>query len=323
MPLWIIHKRKIILRSQLFLVGSFIQLYYNMGVNKKKEVCMDLIDLYSGYEQDKIVASGIFTLTGYKNKIHWFIRTRGYFPTAYVEYIGENKDLSLNGLDDSLHNKVHGGITYFDVGVPGHRTEDFEGGLACYVGWDYAHDGDYVGFLFLNRKDAKKWSLEEVKSEVFDECEAMIKLYGEKIEEPPSIGIKSTLTEEDIKGFMRELDSFLLSKINLLIEKVKESSQSNKEQEVKESIVPEGTSCLVRLEGKGEIFIANRGKKKTSYKNCLLISNDIRERFFEDLRYYKVNKKGKKYSILKEEDPDLYNAYSLFMDEQYRKQKGE
>ena len=88
-------------------------------------------------------------------KEHLFcILSLGTHPTAYVECKLKN---CFNCYDERLkHIIVHGGFTFF-----GKRFWDNE---KNYLGWDYAHFMDYLGFSpFV---EGKKWTTAEIYEEV-------------------------------------------------------------------------------------------------------------------------------------------------------------
>lgn len=91
----------------------------------------------------------------------FYILSLGTHPTAYVEC----KLKKCKGHDDKRLDEVfvHGGFTYH--GKPSWNTVDTKD----YLGWDYAHSGDYIGYskLFPDVVDkGKKWTTEEVYEDV-------------------------------------------------------------------------------------------------------------------------------------------------------------
>lgn len=100
---------------------------------------------------------------GYK----YLILSMGIHPTAYVEIPEGHK---LNGVNyDDIDIDVHGGLTYGHNGLLGIESNCY------YIGWDYAHYGDYSGCDMLFPKDLKsndkKWTTEEIKND----CESVIR----------------------------------------------------------------------------------------------------------------------------------------------------
>lgn len=85
----------------------------------------------------------------------FIIKNFGMWPTAYVQ---------LNDLDYGFHTKIdtfdlrleaHGGITYNDKCL--YVGADLQ--MGKWIGWDYAHHGDYTGNLVYG---GKRWTTEEI-----------------------------------------------------------------------------------------------------------------------------------------------------------------
>lgn len=89
------------------------------------------------------------------------ILSTGYHPTAYVELKPEELNKSNKYSDYDLD--VHCGFTYLGVA----HWDDTD--KTMYIGWDYAHYGDYSGlweeFHPINFY-ARKWTTEEIFREV-------------------------------------------------------------------------------------------------------------------------------------------------------------
>ena len=91
----------------------------------------------------------------------YIILSLGTHPTAYIEIPKGHK---LWGQDyDDININVHGGLTYADHNLMGIDSENW------YIGWDYAHAGDYYGAYGFTRND-KKWTTKEIENE----CELAI-----------------------------------------------------------------------------------------------------------------------------------------------------
>lgn len=79
-------------------------------------------------------------------------------PTAYVE----NKMAITDYYDCRLDNvKVHGGFTYCDTGY-----WDEEAKKTSWIGWDYAHYGDYCYSDYCMPWFVKQWTTAEIYEEV-------------------------------------------------------------------------------------------------------------------------------------------------------------
>ena len=96
---------------------------------------------------------------------HFVIVSYGTHPCAYVE-IPKDHPSYMKDYDD-IDIDVHGGITYGRhlSHVLGERGLD-----GFYIGWDYAHAGDFTGdYLdgdYRFGKHEKKWTTEEIFEDV-------------------------------------------------------------------------------------------------------------------------------------------------------------
>ena len=91
----------------------------------------------------------------YKN-YNFYIFNLGTHPTAYIEIPKGHKFYKKHY--DRINLNVHGGLTYSDSELMGIDTKNW------FIGWDYAHLGDYIGYeeqYGINPKD-KKWTTEEI-----------------------------------------------------------------------------------------------------------------------------------------------------------------
>lgn len=97
---------------------------------------------------EEIIAEG--EMDGYK----YFIRTNGMYPMAYVK---TKKKQILKCLD---YAKIvtHGGFT-FSGKFPSGEPDGY------WLGWDYAHVGDYVPFM-SNVWATHKWTIDEIMEDV-------------------------------------------------------------------------------------------------------------------------------------------------------------
>lgn len=117
------------------------------------------------YQADRnieLLNSGI-----YKN-YNYYILSLGTHPTAYIEIPKDNKIYKKDYREIDLY--VHGGLTYSRNFLWISEEKKLEG---WFIGWDYAHYGDYVGYelMFpenLRIKEEKKWTTEEILEEVKD-----------------------------------------------------------------------------------------------------------------------------------------------------------
>lgn len=111
---------------------------------------------YEDVQKDYIIDRGIYR--GHEYVIRWN-RTH---PCAYVR--------PKHGLDDEqLDNiPVHGGITFCGNWLAFTNHEIFDGSR-IFIGWDYAHAGDYWASFFrdcYNKMGLKKYTYEEIMEDV-------------------------------------------------------------------------------------------------------------------------------------------------------------
>lgn len=109
---------------------------------------------------------------GSYNNFDFIIVSYGPHPCAYVKIPADHKYYKT--CYDDIDVDVHGGLTFGDnllhinIGNP----DDY------YLGWDYAHFGDYSGhdIIFQVEKDLnKKWTTEEIFEEVKSVIDQLIK----------------------------------------------------------------------------------------------------------------------------------------------------
>ena len=126
---------------------------------------------YTNKQPRIILDSG--TCFGFK----YYIITFGTHPCSYIEIPKNHKLYYKDYMDIEEEIEVHGGLTYsknYLMGVD-------ESGLHWYIGWDYGHAFDYQ---IYGRVDGKlleskghKWTIDELKEEVFDVCKQLEKMY--------------------------------------------------------------------------------------------------------------------------------------------------
>lgn len=108
---------------------------------------------------------------GKKENYYWLILTLGTHPTAYVGVLENHPFFNLDCNDfyeKGINIDVHCGFTYSNNKI---AKNPFPNKNIWWFGWDYGHYGDFVDysalgidFGFLNEK---KWTLDEIKKEVF------------------------------------------------------------------------------------------------------------------------------------------------------------
>ena len=118
--------------------------------------------IYGRRKKIEILDSG--TYKGHK----YAILNLGSHPTAYVE----NK-IGVTGYHNDILDDVdvHGGFTYL-----GNAYWDEEGkDKSNYLGWDYAHFGDFC-FVGIFNENAKQYTTEEIFDEVKNVIDQLVKL---------------------------------------------------------------------------------------------------------------------------------------------------
>ena len=115
------------------------------------------------------------------DSFYWAIITLGTHPCAYVgiprddpSYEEDYDDIGKpyfdcnGGITFSGHNR-HCHFTMFNLDI-------------WWIGWDYAHAGDYLHYPehFGIKSSGKKWTLEEIEEEVMKVIEQLKKIRDEK-----------------------------------------------------------------------------------------------------------------------------------------------
>lgn len=113
----------------------------------------------------------------YKN-YKYYILNLGTHPTAYIAIPKGHKlyEQYYNDIYNICDIDVNGGLTYSSHNLMGISSEDW------FIGWDYAHAYDYMGYYmegeFLAEK-TKKWTTEEIIKECENAIEQIINLEKE------------------------------------------------------------------------------------------------------------------------------------------------
>lgn len=129
---------------------------------KKTKFRLNIEDMeYSGKSIEKVLAEG-----RYQN-YHFIVMNLGTHPTAYVEIPRTHKYFGKHYDDIDIY--VHGGLTFA-------RSQFRKKKNSWFIGWDYAHCGDYYGFdeefqrqfpELINSND-KKWTTVEILKDVIN-----------------------------------------------------------------------------------------------------------------------------------------------------------
>lgn len=108
--------------------------------------------------------------TGFCYGYLYYILNLGTHPTAYIK-IPENHCVYNYENYNDVPLDVHGGLTFMDDYLHvGETSKDIVEGK--FIGWDYAHAGDYAGYYEDNPiwEDEKKWTTQEIFEEVKEAC---------------------------------------------------------------------------------------------------------------------------------------------------------
>lgn len=117
--------------------------------------------VYTSVPITRVLASG--EEAGYS----WYVISRGTHPTAYVKLPRVAEAFSMDDIS------CHGGITYVNSSLKVGGGVSVDG---FWIGWDYAHACDFSGYF--PGSGGKKWTTEEIVSDVKDVIKQLIVLYG-------------------------------------------------------------------------------------------------------------------------------------------------
>lgn len=99
---------------------------------------------------------------------NYYIMNLGTHPTAYIEIPKEHKLYSKHY--GNIDIDVHGGLTYSESYLWIDNETELKD--SWFIGWDYAHCGDYLGYEEMYpiemQIEQKKWTTEEIQEEVID-----------------------------------------------------------------------------------------------------------------------------------------------------------
>ena len=104
--------------------------------------------------------------------VHYYIISYGTHPCAYIEIPRNHPYYGKDYLELDKIFSVHGGFTYAKDSL--RLSNGVKLASSWFLGWDYAHLGDYMGFYEDSRiknELLKKWTVEEI----ILECKKAIK----------------------------------------------------------------------------------------------------------------------------------------------------
>jgi hypothetical protein len=106
-----------------------------------------------------ILPTEIIASSNYKGYDYNIKSIMGSYPTAYVKIPSTHflfgKDYDTIDRVIPVDNSPHGGLTY----------GQFDDKNNFWIGWDYAHAGDYISGRNFPSKFSKKWTMEEIETE--------------------------------------------------------------------------------------------------------------------------------------------------------------
>ena len=123
----------------------------------------------------------------------------GGWPCGYVEVTGTRYDGNSGSTDAwrDFTGEVHGGITYNEGEIPPSLRDTVPAGRRrWFIGWDYAHAGDYIAYGQIPGAPiaipGRKWTTDEIVGE----CKAVIRKLtnGENLEiSRPDEGVRGII----------------------------------------------------------------------------------------------------------------------------------
>ncbi len=119
------------------------------------------------YQTDRKEKAEILA-TGFCFGLLYYIMNLGTHPTAYIRIPKNNRFYGKE--EGEIDVNVHGGITYSEEGLYIENGKTIEG---WFIGWDYGHYGDYLGFeekYIKGCASGKKWTTDEIFAEVREAC---------------------------------------------------------------------------------------------------------------------------------------------------------
>ena len=103
---------------------------------------------------------------------NYYILNLGTHPTAYVEIPKNHKYFKKHYNDINI--AVHGGLTYSENYLWLEVNEEDFKIRGWFIGWDYAHLGDYIGYEENYPEEyrigGKKWTSNEILKDVYSVC---------------------------------------------------------------------------------------------------------------------------------------------------------
>jgi hypothetical protein len=127
--------------------------------------------LKHGHRDRRVIKKGKYL------DFYWTIISYGTHPCAYVAIPKGHRFFAKDYSDyDKMNVDCHGGLTF---GCAVHGMDMFDNKDYCWIGWDYAHAGDYNEdsdevkqshesdkHYIDNKNKEKMWTAEEIENEI-------------------------------------------------------------------------------------------------------------------------------------------------------------
>lgn len=128
--------------------------------------------VYTG--KHELLAEGEYK--GYK----FYIKNNECAPLAYIEIPETSKLYQVRYIEYTIDTDldVHGGVTFTE----NHLPLVYEESNKWFVGWDYAHAGDYLKLPIKTTRHSldKKWTFDEILNHIYNAIEQIIEIDKEK-----------------------------------------------------------------------------------------------------------------------------------------------
>lgn len=134
---------------------------------------VQILEVHLMYKQPSYIATRCNKelLRGNYRGFEYRIMDLGTHPTAYVKIPRNHPYYKKDWSNDNIDIEVHGGITY----SRNYLTCEADHLSGWWIGWDYAHYGDHLGWEDYN---GKRWTTMEILNDVkyvIDQCVEVIK----------------------------------------------------------------------------------------------------------------------------------------------------
>lgn len=109
----------------------------------------------------------------YKDFEYFIVNHGGEYPLAYI-MVPDDLKINCEEYEKIPADSPHGGLTFGCENDIPPMLEEINGVTkGNYLGWDYAHLGDYLGFYEPDGFYSKKWTTEEILEQVKNTIEEL------------------------------------------------------------------------------------------------------------------------------------------------------